>query len=288
MKISGNRLTVGLALLATSVLGLVACAPAAALPAPTVAPTDVPAKPSAPTNGAAQSTAFTIALAQKDPMGKFLADGHGRTLYLLTKDTPGTSNCYDQCAQSWPPILSGTSPELQDGLNAALVGTTQRKDGSAQLTYNGWPLYYFGKDQQAGDTNGQAVGKVWWVISAEGNPVKPSGLEVSSNATLGKFLADDAGRSVYAFTKDSKGTTVCYDKCEQSWPPVVTLGQPALKDGINSAMIGSVLRKDGTMQVTYNGIPLYYYVKDQTSGSTAGQGVGQVWFLVTPDGTLDQ
>jgi predicted lipoprotein with Yx(FWY)xxD motif len=62
--------------------------------------------------------------------------------------------------------------------------------------------------------------------------------------------------------------------------------QPILKDGVASAIIGTVQRKDGTMQVTYNGMPLYYFMKDQTPGSSAGQGVGQVWFVVTPDGNL--
>jgi predicted lipoprotein with Yx(FWY)xxD motif len=286
MKIARNHLTLGVALMVTAFAGLVACAPAATPPPPTVAPTNVPAPTTAPTTAPAQAAAFTIELAQKDQLGKFLADGQGRTLYLFTKDIPGTSNCTDKCAQSWPPILSGAAPDLKEGLNASLIGTTQRKEGTTQLTYNGWPLYYYGKDQQAGDTTGQAVGNVWWVISAEGNPVKPTGIEVSSNTSLGKFLADDAGRTVYAFTKDSKGTTVCYDKCEQSWPPVVSLGQATLKDGVDSAMIGSVQRKDGTMQVTYNGIPLYYYIKDQTPGSTAGQAVGEVWFVVTPDGSL--
>lgn len=291
MRIGRIQIITGVCLGITGILAL-ACAPVAAPPAPTAVPTNAPAPTlavsTAPTAAVAQAGAFTIALAQKDPLGKFLADANGRTLYLLTKDAPNTSNCYDKCAQSWPPIVSSAAPALKEGLNSALVGSTKRTDGTSQLTYNGWPLYYYAKDQQPGDVSGQAVGKVWWVISAEGNPVKPSGLEVSKNDKLGDFLADDAGRTVYAFTKDTKDTTVCYDKCEQAWPPLLSLGQPTIQGTVNSGLIGTIQRKDGTMQVTYNGMPLYYYSKDQTAGDVNGQAVGKVWFVVTPDGTLDQ
>lgn len=287
MKIRRIHLAAGLAMLVTSLMVLVACAPAATPVPPTTVPTILPPPTAAPTTAPAQAAAFTIQLVQHDQLGKILADGQGRTLYLFTKDVKDTSNCYDQCAQSWPPILSSSAADLKGGLNAALMGTTQRKDGKTQLTYNGWTLYFYGKDQNPDDTTGQAVGKVWWVISAEGNPVKPSGLQISNNDKLGKFLADDTGRTVYAFTKDSKDTTVCYDKCEQAWPPLLSLGQPTTQDDVDSKLIGLIQRKDGTMQVTYNGIPLYYYAKDLAGGDTNGQGVGQVWYVVTPAGGLD-
>ena len=218
-------------------------------------------------------------------LGKFLADGEGRTLYLFTKDTKDTSNCYDKCAQSWPPLLPAGDPTLKDGVIASQIGKTQRTDGTTQLTYNGRPLYYYTPDKNPGDTNGQAVGKVWWVVSAEGNPIKPAGLQVIQNDKLGKILADDAGRTVYIFTKDTKDTSVCYDKCEQSWPPLLSLGTPDVKEGINASLLGSTQRKDGTTQVTYNSMPLYYYTPDQAPGDVKGQGVGNVWYVSAPDGT---
>ena len=101
---------------------------------------------------------------------------------------------------------------------------------------------------------------------------------------LGKVLVDGDGRTLYLFTKDTKDTTNCYDKCEQAWPPLLTIGQPALKDGTQAALLGTTQRKDGTMQATYNGAPLYYYFKDHAAGDTTGQGVGNVWYVVTPDG----
>ncbi len=295
MRLARINIAGAAVILLIALAGLAACAPAATPVPPTAVPTAVPptvapatAPAPAPTTAATapQPKAVTLQIAQNAKLGKFLADGDGRTLYLFTKDTPNTSNCNDKCAQTWPPVLPSGKPTLKDGVSDALIGTTTRKDGTSQLTYNGWPVYYYAPDVTPGDTNGQAVGKVWWVISGEGNEIKPAGLQVATNDKLGKFLADDAGRTVYAFTKDSKDTTVCYDKCEQAWPPLLTLGQPTLAGSVTASLVGSIQRKDGTMQVTYNGDPLYYYAKDQKPGDTIGEGVGTVWFVLGADGTL--
>ena len=97
-------------------------------------------------------------------LGTFLTDAKGMTLYLFTKDVPGISNCYDQCAVNWPPLLtdgSATGPDLVAGG----LGTTERKDGALQVTYNGQPLYYWINDHKPGDTTGQNVGGVWFIVN---------------------------------------------------------------------------------------------------------------------------
>ncbi len=296
-----HHLDRALLLLLAAALALAACAPAAtsapSTVAPTVAlatsapPTTVPptaAATTAPATEAAQPEAVTLQVAQNAALGRILADGEGDTLYLFTKDTKDTSNCYDKCAQSWPAVLPAGQPTLMDGVNAALLGTSQRTDGTSQLTYNGWPLYYFAKDQAPGDTNGQSLGGVWWVVSAEGNPIRPAAVQLAESAKLGKLLADGDGRTLYAFTKDAKDTSNCYDKCEQAWPPLLALGQPVLGEGVDSSLIGATQRKDGTMQVTYNGLPLYYFAADTAPGDTNGQAVGKVWYAVSADGSLIQ
>ena len=274
-------------MLVAVVMVLGACAPAAALQTatPVQAPAAATAAP-APTNAPAASGPITLQIAQNDKLGKFLADGAGKTLYLFTKDTRDTSNCYDKCATAWPPLISDSAPSSKDGVTSALIGSTTRKDGSKQVTYNGWSLYYFAADKDASDTKGQAVGKVWWVVSGEGNPIKPAALKLGQNDKLGKFLVDDAGRTVYMFTKDSKDTSVCYDKCEQAWPPLLSQGAPTLDSALQSSLIGQTTRKDGTTQVTYNGMPLYYYTPDLAPGDVKGQGVGNVWYVVDADGKV--
>jgi predicted lipoprotein with Yx(FWY)xxD motif len=105
---------------------------------------------------------------QNATLGSFLVDANNMTLYLYTKDTPGTSNCYGGCATSWPPLLTDGAPVAGAGVTASMLGTTQRTDGATQVTYNGWPLYYFVADKAAGDTNGEGKGGVWFVITPDG------------------------------------------------------------------------------------------------------------------------
>jgi predicted lipoprotein with Yx(FWY)xxD motif len=112
-------------------------------------------------------------------------------------------------------------------------------------------------------------------------------IQVSELPPYGKVLTDGDGRALYMFTKDSKGTSDCYDACAKAWPPVVASGKPAAGPGLDDSKIGSTQRKDGATQVTYNGMPLYYFVKDQGPGEAKGQGIkaqGGEWYLVSPDG----
>ncbi len=120
---------------------------------------------------AAASGGATVNLGKNDTLGSFLVDDKGMTLYLFTKDTPNTSVCYDKCATAWPPLLTTGDPVAGDGVDASKFGTTTRTDGSVQVTYNGWPLYYYAKDKAPGDVVGQEVGGVWYVVSAAGDKV---------------------------------------------------------------------------------------------------------------------
>jgi predicted lipoprotein with Yx(FWY)xxD motif len=241
--------------------------------------------------------AATVAVAQSAEFGSILVDDKGMTLYLFTKDTPDTTTCYDKCATNWPPLLTTGDPVAGEGVDASKLGTTQRTDGTMQVTYNGWPLYYYAKDKQAGDTTGQDVGDVWFVLSPAGDKVDsatPAATEapttggapvsVASNATLGSILVDEKGMTLYLFTKDTPNTSTCYDKCATNWPPLLTTGDPVAGEGVDASKLGTTQRTDGTMQVTYNGWPLYYYAKDKQAGDVTGQNVGDVWFVLSPAG----
>jgi predicted lipoprotein with Yx(FWY)xxD motif len=113
-----------------------------------------------------------VTVGKNSRFGSFLVDDKGVTLYIFTKDTPNTTTCYDKCAAAWPALLTAGQPVAGDGLDAGKLGTTTRTDGTTQVTYNGWPLYYFAKDKQAGDTTGQNVGSVWYVIAPTGDAIK--------------------------------------------------------------------------------------------------------------------
>lgn len=114
----------------------------------------------------------TVMVTDNAELGAILTDDQGMTLYLFTNDTPGTSNCYNQCAINWPPLLTSGDPIAGDGADAGLLGTTERTDGTVQVTYNGWPLYYWINDTGTGDTTGQGVGEVWYVLSPQGEMIE--------------------------------------------------------------------------------------------------------------------
>lgn len=113
----------------------------------------------------------TVQTAGSD-LGTILADAEGRTVYLFEADTEGTSTCYDDCAATWPPLTVEGEPTAGEGVDRSLLGTTERDDGSIQVTYADQPLYYFATDQSAGDTNGQGIGDVWFVVDPDGEAVK--------------------------------------------------------------------------------------------------------------------
>lgn len=115
--------------------------------------------------------AGTVTVGTTD-LGDVLVDTEGMTLYMYDPDAQGDSTCYDQCATAWPPLLVAGDPAAGEGIDAALLGTTERTDGTVQVTYNDWPLYYWAQDVAAGDTTGQAVNDVWWVLDATGEPIR--------------------------------------------------------------------------------------------------------------------
>ena len=120
----------------------------------------------------ASTKTSTIAL-KSTAVGKVLVGANGRTLYLFTADKGAKSACYGQCATFWPPLIAGT-PTAGTGLNASKLGTTKRKDGKLQVTYNGHPLYFFQPDKKPGDIKGQGYvhfGGAWWTVSAAGAKV---------------------------------------------------------------------------------------------------------------------
>ena len=104
--------------------------------------------------------------------GKMLFAGNGRALYAFTRDTRnGPSRCYGDCAAAWPVYFVTSTLKAGAGVQQSLLGTVKRRDGRRQVTYNGWPLYRFSSDLVPGDTNGQGVGDVWFVIDPTGAPI---------------------------------------------------------------------------------------------------------------------
>ena len=104
---------------------------------------------------------------------------------------------------------------------------------------------------------------------------------------LGRILVDSRGITLYDFVKDKGKTSVCYGACAALWPPLLTHGKPVAGHGVRSSLLGTTKRKDGKVEVTYGGHPLYYFVTDQKPGQTTGQGVNQFggpWWVLSAKG----
>ncbi len=109
-------------------------------------------------------------------------------------------------------------------------------------------------------------------------------LKVARIQGFGLFLTDKAGRTLYAFAVDTKDTSNCSGACAQNWPPFAAQSKLQVQTGLNSDLVGSLTRADGATQVTYDGHPLYYYSGDKNPGDVNGQGIGNVWHVLSPRG----
>jgi len=255
--------------------------------------------------GTSPNTEPALALRDTGGLGPHLVDGEGRTLYYFANDVPaaggagGTSNCADNllpsgavCDVAWPPFHTAEAT-LGAGLEAADLGTLQRADGAMQTTYKGWPLYAFAQDTQAGDTKGEGVGGVWYVLPAPFYTVALRNQKLdAADAAPTRFITDGRGRTLYRFANDEQGegaqppVSHCDENvlpsgavCKVAWPPF-TGDSVVAPSTLPASDFGTITRPDGSTQITYQGWPLYYFAQDTGPGQTTGQGVGGVWFVL--------
>jgi predicted lipoprotein with Yx(FWY)xxD motif len=112
-----------------------------------------------------------LSLASSPKLGLILVDAEGMTVYDFHKDKGTTSACYAACAEGWPPVLTEGEPQVGNGASSSKLGTTERKDGTTQVTYAGHPLYTFVADKKPGEANGNdvsAFGGQWYALKGNG------------------------------------------------------------------------------------------------------------------------
>jgi predicted lipoprotein with Yx(FWY)xxD motif len=222
-------------------------------------------------SGFTQARVGTPVKAWLDPhVGLSLAGSDGMALYIFSKDAKGVSNCAGQCAVNWPPLLAKEGEAMAVAGLGGEFATIKRADGGTQITYEGWPLYYWIKDSKVGDVTGQAVGGVWWIANVKPVTRVSDGLLVGANSM-----------TLYTFDKDTAGASNCEGQCLVNWPAVTVaeMGDLATPAGA-TGKFATIKRSSGDFQVTYDGKPLYYWIKDQKPGETSGDKVGGVWHIV--------
>jgi predicted lipoprotein with Yx(FWY)xxD motif len=287
-------------------LGMVLAACSSSGGGATAAPTAAAPSPAAPSAAAPSAAAggVTVNLADST-LGKILADGTGKTLYVFAPDAAaaGKSVCNGDCATNWPPLTSDAAPTLGTGLDAEDFTLVARDDGTQQVAFYGHPVYYFKGDTAPNQTNGQGVGGKWSVVGADGNAIgaaaSPAASEAASAAAggakvdladnaLGKILVGgDKGLTLYVFTADSGGKSACTGDCLANWPPLTSDAVPTLGAGLDAEDFATITRDDnGAKQVTFYGQPVYYFAGDTAAGETKGQGLGGKWYVVDAEGKM--
>lgn len=129
-------------------------------------------------------------------------------------------------------------------------------------------------------------------VAASGTQAKASALPTLTvrSSSYGKILFDGRGFVLYAFTRDPRGgKSRCYGNCASSWPVYYKKGPLVAGKDVRQKLIGTVKRKDGRRQITYNGRPLYYYVGDRSAGQVSCQDVAEfsgTWLVVRANGKL--
>ena len=113
-------------------------------------------------------------------------------------------------------------------------------------------------------------------------------IKVSTTPKYGKILVDATGRTLYMFTADKHGKSSCSGQCAGFWPPLIASGSHSTATGVKATLFGKTTRSDGKLQISYNGHPLYRFLKDTKAGQTNGQGFnafGGRWWMLSPAGT---
>jgi predicted lipoprotein with Yx(FWY)xxD motif len=143
-----------------------------------------------PSSSSSPGAAAVTVMTRTGPLGTYLVDGQGRSLYLFLADKDGKSNCNGACAAAWPPLMTSGTAQAGAGVTGNMLGTTTRSDGSKQVTYNNHPLYMYSLDHAAGDTHGQGVnafGALWWLVAPNGSAI------TKMSSTSGSAPASSSG-----------------------------------------------------------------------------------------------
>lgn len=185
---------------------------------------------------------------------------------------------------SWLACIAIAAIVLAGVFAAACGGDDDGDDenGTGDIT----PIAQSSPTEGAEEPTEEADGTPTPTPTEDGEP-SPGGesatVRVAQDPELGAILVDSRGFTLYTFGNDTpgSGTSICVDGCAQAWPPLSADGEPTGGDGVDGDL-ATIQREDGTVQVTYNGAPLYRYVSDTAPGQTNGHMQGNIWFVATP------
>jgi len=271
----------------------------AALAAFTMASATMPvaASAAAATSAPTWAKRGTVISVYSGPYGRMLVVGSGKfkgySLYAITSDYDHHYGCTttimtvlgyhgsctgpsDDAHAEWPAITTVGKPVAGAGVSQSWLGEVYRKHVGWQVTYAGHPLYLF--DNRPHQVTGQGFDEpslppwhgVWWVVSPAGN-YQPwaetlATMKVGARTVLAAVMNTVTGPvdfPVYSYSNDSLSSSACYGACARAWPPLLTTGYPVRKGGVYAKYVSVIGRSDGTLQVSYDGQPLYLFASEK-------------------------
>jgi predicted lipoprotein with Yx(FWY)xxD motif len=147
----------------------------------------------------------------------------------------------------------------------------------------------YGSSTAPPSSNGRYPGVVSSPPAGTPAPSAAAAASVALRSTpLGQILVDGSGRTLYPFEADKAGMSTCYGSCASVWPPLLASGTPVAGAGLDQTLLTTTTRKDGSLEIVYNGHPLYYFVSDKQAGDTTGQALssfGADWYVLSAGGT---
>ena len=213
-------------------------------------------------------------------LGEILVDAEGKTLYYFANDIPASnvSSCNGQCATIWP-VFAVDTVMVSSPLVSTDFTSFIRPDGKKQTTFRGWPLYYYQADTKPRDTNGDKLLNVWFVVKVDETVM------VAHQGTVGTFLTDKMGKTLYFFTRDTSGTSTCTGPCLAKWPAFngIPVSAPSV---LKPEDFTTITRTDGVKQTAYMNRPLYYFADDAMPGEIRGEGFNTLWYVANISGAL--
>jgi predicted lipoprotein with Yx(FWY)xxD motif len=251
---------------------------------------------------AAKAQNSLVKLKNSPTLGSYLADKDDKTLYFFSNDANGKNNCTGGCVSAWP-IFSGDVPtqqQLDEGLSASDFGVITNADGKKQITYMGWPLYYFspkGVQEAPNAITGDGAGSVWYVAKPDytvmimnnqltGNDGKKYKADYTEGEGKTMYLTDARGRALYTFKNDKANKNNFTKEGPPSKAWIVFEADDLVVPSKLDKSLFSTIDVFGKKQVTYNGWPLYYFGQDEGMvGSNKGVSVPKpgIWPIAAKD-----
>jgi predicted lipoprotein with Yx(FWY)xxD motif len=181
-------------------------------------------------------------------------------------------------ALGYSPVLEGVNTDVRVTIDASQA--TARVYAMLHIDAGTTGVYEFPGDDQPVMLDGAILSPAF---DLQGLPPK-SLVRLGGDAAFGAFLVDASGMTLYTFTRDSSEQSACTGDCAAAWPPLLVENDQPLTAGEGlPGTLGTITRMDGTLQLTYNGLPLYTYAGDAQPGDASGQGLNGAWFVVLPD-----